>query len=100
VRRLEGNAMKRSSERVLTTHVDVVRRQIDAGVDVPSDREFGKSTWMGYISERPSGLEVTVQDPEQLVALVGSFSQDMQDFAEFYEVHNRESRAQWIPPGW
>ena len=126
--------MKRSSERVLTTHVgslcrpadvaealrarehgegfedeefekilapavaDVVRRQADAGVDVPSDGEFGKSTWMGYISERLSGLEVTVQDPDQLVAVVGSFSQDMQDFAEFYEVYNRESGSMWIPP--
>jgi methionine synthase II (cobalamin-independent) len=47
---------------------------------------------MGYISERLSGLEVTVQDPEQLVALVGSFSQDMRDFAELGRpAHHRRS---------
>lgn len=74
--------MRRSTGRILTTHVgslprpvsledveeqggdsraavailrdsvaDVVRRQIDAGVDVVNDGELGKSGWTSYPSE-------------------------------------------------
>ncbi|HEX2333694.1 MAG TPA: cobalamin-independent methionine synthase II family protein [Burkholderiales bacterium] len=86
--------MRRSSERILTTHVgslirpdrllpfirakqdgqpydedayrqclassveEVVRRQAAAGIDVPSDGEFGKSiSWSQYALERLSGFE-------------------------------------------
>jgi 5-methyltetrahydropteroyltriglutamate--homocysteine methyltransferase len=86
--------VRRSSERILTTHVgslirpdpllpfirakqngqpydaqayrkclassveDVVRRQAAAGIDVPSDGEFGKSiSWSQYALERLSGFE-------------------------------------------
>ncbi len=86
--------MKRSNERILTTHVgslirpadlqdflrakqsgkpydeagyqkclkesvaEVVRRQADAGIDVPSDGEFGKSiSWAQYALTRLSGFE-------------------------------------------
>src|SRR5919108_4635261 len=86
--------MRRSSERVLTTHVgslirpeallpfirakqagqpydqaayqkclsdsvaQVVRRQAAAGIDVPSDGEFGKAiSWSQYALERLSGFE-------------------------------------------
>jgi 5-methyltetrahydropteroyltriglutamate--homocysteine methyltransferase len=85
--------MKRSTERILTTHVgslaradslipllrlreqgqpydrnelakrvreavaDVVRKQIDAGIDIVTDGEQGKSSFYGYIMERFSGFE-------------------------------------------
>jgi 5-methyltetrahydropteroyltriglutamate--homocysteine methyltransferase len=86
--------MKRSSDRILTTHVgslirppalqeflrskqsgkaydengyrqcladsvaEVVRRQAETGIDVPSDGEFGKSiSWSQYVLERLSGFE-------------------------------------------
>jgi 5-methyltetrahydropteroyltriglutamate--homocysteine methyltransferase len=86
--------MKRSSDRILTTHVgslirppalrpflvqrnrgeaydekayaatlkqavkDVVRRQYEAGIDVPSDGEFGKAiSWSQYALTRLSGFE-------------------------------------------
>src|ERR687895_942523 len=35
-----------------------VRRQVEAGIDVPSDGEFGKSiSWSQYVLERLSGFE-------------------------------------------
>jgi 5-methyltetrahydropteroyltriglutamate--homocysteine methyltransferase len=37
---------------------DVVRRQVKAGIDVPDDGEMGKATWITYLYERMSGLEV------------------------------------------
>src|SRR6185312_12326694 len=86
--------MKRSTDRILTSHVgslirpqdlqeflrarqsgkpydekayqqcltgsvaDVVRQQAAAGIDVPSDGEFGKSiSWSQYVLERLSGFE-------------------------------------------
>jgi 5-methyltetrahydropteroyltriglutamate--homocysteine methyltransferase len=84
--------MRRSDDRILTTHVgsllrppqllelaaaskgkpeqqqkfldsvrsstlDVVKRQVSAGVDVPNDGEFGKSSWANYVLERLTGFE-------------------------------------------
>ena len=74
--------MKRSMERILTTHVgslarsdsltpllrllarlvreavaDVVRKQVEAGVDIVTDGEQGKSGFFGYIIERFNGFE-------------------------------------------
>jgi 5-methyltetrahydropteroyltriglutamate--homocysteine methyltransferase len=91
---MSGTAMKRSSERILTTHVgslirpqqlqeflrakqsgkpydeqgfqaclaksvaEVVKQQADAGIDVVSDGEFGKSiSWAQYALTRLSGFE-------------------------------------------
>jgi 5-methyltetrahydropteroyltriglutamate--homocysteine methyltransferase len=85
--------MKRSTERILTTHVgslaradslipllrlrehgqpyareelarlvreavtDVVRKQVEAGIDIVTDGEQGKASFFGYIVERFSGFE-------------------------------------------
>ncbi len=37
---------------------DVVRQQVEAGIDVPDDGEMGKASWITYLYERVSGLEV------------------------------------------
>ena len=36
---------------------DVVRRQVDAGVDIVNDGEYGKSSWANYVLERLTGFE-------------------------------------------
>ncbi|MBV8998592.1 MAG: cobalamin-independent methionine synthase II family protein [Solirubrobacterales bacterium] len=36
----------------------VVRRQVEAGIDVPDDGEMGKASWITYLYERVSGLEI------------------------------------------
>ena len=87
--------MKRSTDRILTTHVgslvrpadvledilekvagkpvdeaafqqkvkagvaEVVRKQAEIGIDIPSDGEFSKPTFSSYVSERLSGLGPT-----------------------------------------
>jgi 5-methyltetrahydropteroyltriglutamate--homocysteine methyltransferase len=59
----------------------IVRRQADLGVDVVNDGEYSKSTWMGYVVERLSGLErVPLQGPDMFTA-----SKDRSEFARFYE---------------
>jgi 5-methyltetrahydropteroyltriglutamate--homocysteine methyltransferase len=104
--------MKRSTNRILTTHagslprpselddaleqrgqdeaayattlrrsvIDVVGRQVEVGVDVVNDGEFGKSSWTGYLAERLGGFEGRPVPPGQ-TPLRGK---DFVDFAEFY----------------
>jgi 5-methyltetrahydropteroyltriglutamate--homocysteine methyltransferase len=110
--------MKRSTGRILTTHVGslirpqalqdflrfkqagkpfdqhaydtcladsvaaVVRRQADAGVDVVSDGEFGKSiSWSQYVLERLSGFERRPVQPGSNPFTRGA---DRERFPEFY----------------
>ena len=75
--------MRRSDGRILTTHVgslirpvdllesdatskpdavrlatrDVVRRQIETGLDIVNDGEYGKSSWANYVLDRMTGFE-------------------------------------------
>jgi 5-methyltetrahydropteroyltriglutamate--homocysteine methyltransferase len=45
-------------EKVLRAEVAaVVARQAEAGIDVVSDGEFGKSNWISYLYDRVSGIE-------------------------------------------
>jgi len=121
--------MKRSTSRILTTHVGslirpdalqeflrarqggkpydqaaydkclvdsvaaVVRRQAEAGIDVVSDGEFGKSiSWSQYVLERLSGFE---RRPIK-AGTVNPFARgaDRTRFAEFYaELDARETPA-------
>jgi 5-methyltetrahydropteroyltriglutamate--homocysteine methyltransferase len=111
--------MKRSANRILTTHVgslirpqplqeflrakqggkpydenvyqqcltrsvaDVVREQADAGIDVVSDGEFGKSiSWAQYALERLSGFER--RPIKQKAANPFKRGADRTKFAEFY----------------
>ena len=120
--------MKRSTGRILTTHVgslirppqllkfiaakqtgqaydehayaeclrasvaEVVGRQAEAGLDVPSDGEFGKSiSWSQYALERLSGFERRPARPGTNPFLRGA---DRTRFADFYaELDAREMPA-------
>jgi 5-methyltetrahydropteroyltriglutamate--homocysteine methyltransferase len=67
---------------------DTVRRQVDAGVDVITDGEMGKSTWITYLYERVSGLEARNVPLESTSILPPS--RDRQAFPGFYEEHDAE----------
>lgn len=97
--------MKRSENRILTTHVgslirskaaldaskkhnaeqlaheieDVVAHQARAGIDIVNDGEFGKSGWANYILERMSGFEPR---PDKLYEAVW-LGRDRVRFADF-----------------
>jgi 5-methyltetrahydropteroyltriglutamate--homocysteine methyltransferase len=115
--------MKRSTERILTTHVgslvrppdlvdlmranensqvydsnelaarvqsavrDVVRRQVEIGIDIPSDGEYGKPSFTGYVNERLSGFERRPRDPNDSPLL--NWGRDRRLFREFYEMYDR-----------
>ena len=120
--------MKRSTDRILTTHTgslirppqllefvgrdravrrltqrvrgtlkdavgDVVTRQVEAGIDVPNDGEFGKSTsWSLYALKRLSGFELR----EVKGANPFARGADRLRFAEFYaELEGRGDGKDW-----
>ena len=52
-----GEAAARYPAALEAATADVVRRQIEAGVDVVNDGEFGKSSWANYVLDRMTGFE-------------------------------------------
>ena len=62
----------------------VVERQIEIGIDIVSDGEFGKSiSWSRYVLERLSGFEH--RNNQKTVGMPkGVHGKDRRDFAEFY----------------
>ena len=80
-------------ERTLVEAVDdVVRRQVEAGIDVIDDGEMGKSNWIVYLYERVSGIE-----PRFVPAEGGTIlppSRDRLAFPEFYAEYDAEFARQ------
>src|SRR5438874_6192864 len=103
--------MKRSTDRILTTHAgsmirppevlalgpetdeatraevlrkavsEVVRKQVECGMDFVSDGEFGKSSWFSYVMERLEGYEVRpVPKPE-----IGFLGRDETRYPDFFQ---------------
>jgi 5-methyltetrahydropteroyltriglutamate--homocysteine methyltransferase len=60
---------------------DVVRNQKDAGIDIPDDGEFSKSSWGTYINDRVSGFQ---RDPERMMA-INYTGKDTERFGEFFD---------------
>src|SRR6266540_3065592 len=109
--------MKRSTDRILTTHVgslprppdlldvvqareegkavdakahaarlraavaEIVRTQIDLGIDIIDDGEFGKPSFVSYVNERLGGFEVDKDMPRQSP---WAGSREARSFPEFY----------------
>ena len=100
--------MRRSSDKILTTHVgalpgpseawtgqasdaelkaavrDVVAAQLAAGVDVVNEGELTKGgNWVAFINSRLAGFEPAAQPGATYALLVGSL--DWQEFDDFYK---------------
>lgn len=67
---------------------DVVRMQVETGIDIVSDGEFGKTiSWSRYILERLSGFTER-EDPRGAPASV--VGKDRRDFKDFYDEYEAE----------
>jgi len=62
--------------------VDIVDRQIEAGIDIIDDGEMGKASWITYLYERMGGLELR---PIHVEGSVLPPSRDRQAFPGAYE---------------
>ncbi len=121
--------MKRSTDRILTTHVgslirplpvlksmmdkangepvdeaqlardvaqgvkDVVAKQAEIGIDIPSDGEISKPSFHNYVVERLGGLEKV--PPEQRGAYYGLLTEE---FPGFMKQYNAMYKTMWMPP--
>src|SRR5262245_33000370 len=65
---------------------DVVRRQVDVGLDVVDDGEQSKPGFITYIHERLSGMEARTDNPPQLD------TREKRSFPEFYANGHSGSR--------
>jgi 5-methyltetrahydropteroyltriglutamate--homocysteine methyltransferase len=83
VAKREGRSVDESAyDAALASAVkDVVQAQANAGVDIPDDGEFSKSSWGTYINERVSGFQ---RDPDRMMA-INYTGQDSERFAEFFD---------------
>jgi 5-methyltetrahydropteroyltriglutamate--homocysteine methyltransferase len=104
--------MKRSTERILTTHVgslpappglekgrpdyeerlcvavrEIVQRQIRTGIDIVNDGELSKQHWLAYLNDRLGGFEPRPATSEPALLMQGK---DRQDFPDFYEEATRQ----------
>ena len=76
--------------------LDVVRRQVEAGIDIPNDGEYARRGFMGYINERLGGLQPRQPEPEEMVLVPG---RERDRFAEFSELYDKHFRFIYMYPG-
>jgi 5-methyltetrahydropteroyltriglutamate--homocysteine methyltransferase len=68
---------------------EVVRKQVEVGLDVVSDGEFGKSSWFTYIMERLGGYEVREVEPPE----IGFIGLDEMRYPDFFGLSGFSSRG-------
>jgi len=60
---------------------DVVRKQIELGIDIIDDGEFGKPSFVSYVNERLGGFKLDTEVPRQSP---WAASREARSFPEFY----------------
>jgi 5-methyltetrahydropteroyltriglutamate--homocysteine methyltransferase len=103
--------VKRSTHRILTTHVGslpepedadlpakvaaIVKQQREVGIDIVNEGECAKGgDWLSYIEERFSGFE---QRPPQGGVPVLLRGKDREEFADFYRYANERGTLYYAP---
>ena len=76
---------------------DVVHRQQEAGIDVPSDGEQGKTGFFRYLYDRLDGIKPTVLQPGDPTPVLAP-GKDRRDFAAFYAQYDPLASTMWLPP--
>ena len=74
---------------------DVVTQQVDAGIDVVNDGEFGKLAWNIYINGRLGGHEQIPVKP----GASGRRSREREEFKAFYTELEKGGAHYWKSPG-
>jgi 5-methyltetrahydropteroyltriglutamate--homocysteine methyltransferase len=67
----------------------VVRKQVEVGIDIPNDGEFGRRGFTSYVHERLGGLEARPPDPGEAMLGPGGERALFQEFSEQYDSHFR-----------
>lgn len=75
---------------------EVVKRQAEIGLDVVDDGEFGKSSWIAYLSERIEGLERVALTRDEETAFSRGWP-EQERFGDFYRLYDQYETMQWLP---
>jgi 5-methyltetrahydropteroyltriglutamate--homocysteine methyltransferase len=59
---------------------EIVKKQVDVGIDVVNDGEYGKPSWTGYVNQRLGGFEAR---PSHAPSIFQT-SYDMRQFSDYY----------------
>jgi 5-methyltetrahydropteroyltriglutamate--homocysteine methyltransferase len=85
---------------------EVVRKQVEAGIDVPSDGEYRGRTFGRHVVERFGGLHTRPLEPEDGKFVSGGrwltpneLEGEWQAFPEFFLQYSYHFRELWLPPG-
>jgi 5-methyltetrahydropteroyltriglutamate--homocysteine methyltransferase len=79
---------------------EVVRRQVDVGIDIPGDGEYARRGFTTYIHERLGGLEPIVLKPGEKNPIDGiGHDLERDEFPGFYAQHDKVYRFMWMLPG-
>jgi len=70
------------TKRLESAVAEVVKKQIDSGVDIVNDGEFGKPNFSSYARERLSGFVERAPAPEDRPSAI--FGRDLADFPEYF----------------
>jgi 5-methyltetrahydropteroyltriglutamate--homocysteine methyltransferase len=73
---------------------EVVRKQIDVGIDIPNDGEYARIGFKAYQNERLSGLAPRDLEPGE----VQTQALERQVFPEFYAQYGKVSHFLWMLP--
>lgn len=77
----QGENSPQARELLRTAVAEVVRRQVQLGIDVVDDGEFGKTLWMWYVRDRLDGIGSREWSQAEEAYLKG---RDREEFDEFY----------------
>ncbi|HEX5141387.1 MAG TPA: cobalamin-independent methionine synthase II family protein [Dehalococcoidia bacterium] len=75
---------------------EAVRKQAEAGIDVPSDGEFSKPSFSGYVTARLKGVET--RRVETTGAQAMNYPILNEEFPGFMTQYNGMYRTMWMPP--
>ncbi len=99
----QGRPADAAYEAMLTRQVgEIVKKQVDAGIDVVSDGECSKPSFRAYLAERIGGFEARI--PEGGIPVPGPIaadSRDVQLFPDYYRgvaEHNPFANAVRVAP--
>ena len=68
--------------RLRSSVAEVVKKQIDCGIDIVNDGEFGKHSFSDYARERLGGYVERAPDPDERPPAI--FGRDLADFPEYF----------------
>jgi 5-methyltetrahydropteroyltriglutamate--homocysteine methyltransferase len=79
--------------RVRTAVPEVVAKQVEAGVDVVNDGEYGKTNFLNYVRERLGGFQQTDR-----IEQMGAARDDRRDRAAFRDFYRDEMESRGAGP--